>query len=146
MYVILLPQMKDERLSRVRQSGEWPFSTSEQPVVVLVMRSSAAHYASIPARLLVNGVRINIECNRTERYSTLRYMQKQAAKYTCILQVQVYTRHGARDSRKGPRFKWQLGRKSQDSRDDSGRRMTAWPGYLANPMDSLDGIRLSEER
>lgn len=56
-----------------------------------------------------------------------------------------YMRHGTKDWRKVPRFKWQLGRKSQDSRDDSGRRMTAWPGYLANPMDRLDGIQLSEE-
>lgn len=133
--------MKDKRLSRVWQSGEWPFSTDERPMVVLVMRSSEAHCTSILTRLLANGV----QKDRMLLHARV-HVCKSELPSTRVSYKYKYMRHGTKDSRKGPRFKWQLGRKSQDSRDDSGRRMTAWPGYLANPMSRLDGIRLSEER
>lgn len=109
------------------------------------MRSSEAHHANISARLLVIRVRDNgykgHDADPHPRYIVPVLVIELPSRYSCAL-----CDNSTKDSQKGPRFKWQLRRKSQGSRDDSGRRMTAWPGYLANPMGRLDGIQLSEER
>lgn len=84
-------------------------------MVVLVMRSSEAHYASIPARLLVNGVRI-IECQRVECYSTLRYMQEQAAKYTRASYKHKYMRYATRRKGFAEGTAFQVATRTQKSR------------------------------